>query len=121
MQAAEGIGDEPAPAPCEAFSEIPLADCRPTNKNGVKVFSYSIRVSGLVETEQLEEAQKLVEKMQDRIDDRVNFVIRSADQKFLNEPGLETIKRQLKSEMDKLVGRDDLIVEILVPELLQTG
>ncbi len=105
----------------DEYAEIALASCRPTNRNGPKVATVRIRVSALVRADLLEKMKERVTQMQSRIDDRVNFVVRSADQKHLNEPGLETIKRQLKREMDLLFGDEELIIDVLVPELLQTG
>jgi len=51
----------------------------------------------------------------------VTTVIRSADPKFLQEPGLETIRRQIKFELDKVLGDDKIIVDLLIPSLLQSS
>lgn len=104
----------------DEYREIELSSCRPTNRNGAKTLTVSISVTALVREVDLEGMQKLVENMQGRIDDRVNFVVRSVDQRHLNEAGLEVIKRQLKHELDGIFGDEDLIVELLIPELLQT-
>jgi len=105
----------------DEYGEIALASCRPTNRNGPKAATVRIRVSALVRADLVEKMKERVVLMQSRIDDRVNFVVRNADQKHLDEPGLETIKRQLEREMDLLFGDEELIIDVLVPELLQSG
>jgi hypothetical protein len=61
-----------------------------------------------------------VDARQATICDRVNTVVRRAEPKFLSEPGLETVRRQIKFELDKVFGDEDLIQEVLLPELLQS-
>jgi flagellar basal body-associated protein FliL len=54
------------------------------------------------------------------IEDRITTVIRSADPAHLAEPGLETLKRQFKFELDKITEDETLIRQVLIPKLLQT-
>ena len=103
----------------EGMVEIHLADCTVTNRNGVKTYTVTISVAVLARAKDEELLTALAERMKARIDDRVNFVVRSTDQKLLGQPGLETIKRHLRSEFEKIFGEDELIVEVLVPELIQ--
>jgi flagellar basal body-associated protein FliL len=75
----------------------------------------------LVASADAERAKQIAEANKARINDRVNVVIRSAEPKDLNEPGLETIKRRLKHELARVMGDEQLIQEILIPEFLQSG
>ena len=68
-----------------------------------------------------EKAANLVKANQARINDRVNFIIRAAEPQHLKEPGLDTIKRKLKAELDRVLGEENLIKEVLVPDFLQSG
>ncbi|MFQ5589945.1 MAG: hypothetical protein ACE5HE_02170 [Phycisphaerae bacterium] len=102
-----------------ALSEVELAECRPGNSTSGKYISFSIRVSALVASADRQRAERLVKDNQARIQDRVNYVIRSAELKHLYEPGFETVKRRLKHEMDQLFDDEGLIKGILIPELLQ--
>ena len=104
----------------EQFAEIEVASCRPTNKQGAKISTVSIRVVILVAKEHEERVKELVEKMKGRIHDRVNAVVRRADARQLNEPELDTIKRQLKNEFDLMFEDDKLVEEVVIPELLQS-
>jgi flagellar basal body-associated protein FliL len=116
-------GDKPAAhgAGTSAQAEIELTDCKPSNRVSGKLITLRIRVSALVASAETERAKQLAEANKARINDRVNVVIRSADPKELNEPGLETIKRRLKHELAKVLGDEKLIQEILIPEMLQSG
>jgi flagellar basal body-associated protein FliL len=103
----------------DGLAEVDLTSCTLTNRNGPKAFTVTISVSVLVREMDEERVREQAERMKSRINDRVNFVVRSADQKYLNQPGLETIKRHLRNELEKCFGDDQLIVEVLVPELIQ--
>ena len=102
-----------------ALAEIELAECRPGNSTSGKYISFNIRVSALVTSDDVERAKQLVKEKRSRIQDRINYVVRSAELKQLYEPGFETIRRRLKHEMDQLFDDDTLIKGILIPELLQ--
>ena len=118
---AEADNDEATELPADDLAELEVVDCRPTNKTIGKLITFHIRVSILVRREDHEMMTKLVEEKQNRLQDRVNFVVRSAELKHLNEPGLDTIKRQIKHEFDLVFGDDKIVVEVLIPELLQSG
>lgn len=100
--------------------EIELAECKPANNLLGKLVTYHLRVSALVPASEVERMQDLVKAKGARIRDRVNFVIRSADPRHLDEPGLETIKRRLKSELEQIIDEEGIIKEVLIPELLQS-
>jgi len=115
-------GDAAKNAPFESeFGEIAVSECRPTNRESGRLVTFRMRVSVLVKEASLEKAKALIESNKARIDDRINYVIRSADPAFLNEPTLETIKRRLKSEFDRLMGDEHLIEEVLIPEMLASA
>ena len=133
---AKAISPAPAPAVAETggddgglegetsldrYAEVELADCRPSNLMTGKLITFKIRVTGLVEKEDLERAQEMAEAKKARLEDRVNYVIRSAEPRHLAEPQLETIKRRLKHEFARVFGDDELIKEVLIPEFLQSG
>lgn len=117
---ADPAAGKAAVAPVDSMSEIELADCRLHNNRTGKMILVRIRVSALVAAADTERVKALVEAKRSRIQDRVSSIVRSSEPKFLNEPGLETIKRSLRFELGQILGDADLIKEILVPELLQT-
>lgn len=115
----ESDSANPAVAPVDQMAEVDIADCRPSNKATGRLQTYRLRVSALVRSGDAEKVGGLVESNRARIEDRVNFVVRSAEPHHLEEPGLETIKRRMKRELDQILGDEQLILEILIPELLQ--
>ena len=118
----EGAAEPGAPIelPEDQEAEVEVLECRPSNRTVGKLITFHLRVSVLVRRENQELVQKLVEEKQGRLQDRVNYVIRSAQLRHLNEPGLETVRRQVKHEFDKVFGDDKLILAVLIPELLQS-
>jgi len=121
-QAAEGEAKHGEQTPAtQEFAEVELGECRPVNRVSGKLINFRMRVSLLVRTSNSERVKTLVEGNKARINDRVNFVIRSAEPSHLNEPGLETIKRRLKSELDRILADELLIQDILIPEMLPSG
>jgi len=119
--AAQGHGGKESATPAGQHAEIELTECRPSNRMTGKLITLKIRVSALVASADAERAKTLVEANKARINDRVNFVLRSAEPQHLNEPGLETIKRRLKHELSRVLGDEQLLQEVLIPELLQSG
>jgi len=99
--------------------ELVIAECKPTNSRGGKLYYYKIHVSVLVDRSKQEFIKKLIEQKRSRIDERVNVVIRGIEPKYLNEPGFQTIKRQLKAEFDRIFGDDQLIKEVFIAELIR--
>jgi len=111
---------QPIELPEDQEAEVEVLECRPSNRTVGKLITFHLRVSVLVRRENQELVQKLVEEKKGRLQDRVNYVIRSAQLKHLNEPGLETVRRQIEHEFDKIFGDDELIVAVLIPEVLQS-
>lgn len=116
--AAEGEGDDSAKM--TDLAEIELAECRPSNRMAGRFITYHIRVLGLVQADRLTEIESLTQSRRARLEDAVNVVIRSADPKHLDEPDLGTIRRRLKYEFDRIFGDEDVIQDVLIPQLLQS-
>lgn len=122
VEAGEGDGIGPDGMAEQAMdAELPICELDAFNKKSGKLMMYHIEVVAVVNREQETGLKKLVELRRATIHDRITTVIRGADPKFLNEPGLETIRRQVKFELDKVFGDEKLINELLIPELLQSS
>jgi flagellar basal body-associated protein FliL len=100
--------------------EVPLASTDTSNNLSGRLYIYHIEVSALVAAAKRDEFTKLVEDKKATIQDRINKVIRGAAPKHLNEPGLETIRRQIQFELNKIFGDDSLVLELLIPKLMQS-
>jgi len=64
--------------------------------------------------------QTILEARKSTVLDRFNTVIRGADSKYLNEPNLDTIRRQFQFELNKVLGSDELVLELLIPRFYQS-
>jgi flagellar basal body-associated protein FliL len=124
---ARGTVDEPLfddkqrAVDAQPTAEVEITECRPNNTMTGKLLTFKLRVSALVSRPQQEQVAALIASNAARITDRINYVVRSAEPHHLNEPGLETIKRRFKHEIDGILGDAELIKEILIPEMLQSG
>jgi flagellar basal body-associated protein FliL len=121
-EAATGEGIGPGETPADAMDvELVICELDAYNKQTGRLLMIHLEVVVVVSPDEQERFEKLIELRQNTIDDRVTTIIRSADPKYLNEPQLETIRRQIKFELDKIVGSEDLIHEVLIPKLLQSA
>ncbi len=100
--------------------EIELPEVNAFNKREGRLYLYNLTVTLRVKKENAEEVRKIVEVRKSTILDRFNIVVRSAETKQLNEPGLDTIRRQFRFELDRLLGDDQLIQEVLIPRFFQS-
>ncbi len=100
--------------------EIVLPEFNAYNKRDGRLFLYNLQVTIRVQSEKKDEIEEIIELRESTIKDRFNTVIRSADSKFLNEPELQTIRRQLQHELEDIVGDDQVIQELLIPKFFQS-
>jgi len=112
-----GPGDDSA---SPDVAEVVIAVTDATNNVAGRLHVYHIEVSALVAAADKGQLEKLVQERESTIRDRINVVMRGADPKHLNEPGLETVRRQIKFELDKIFPEDSLILELLIPKLMQS-
>lgn len=130
------LGSDPAATEAEAPGESIVIDGKSENALPVehqicnldafnkltgKLLLYHVEVAATIDRQHEERFKKLLELRKSTISDRVTTVIRSADPKYLQEPGLETIRRQIKFELDKVLGDDKIIIDLLIPSLLQSS
>jgi len=106
------IATQPAPS----FSEIQVVRLRaPNNKDG-QLILWSVEVVIRVpqaEQQKIADAMKANEKT---VQDRIVRIIRSAESQYLKEDGLETLRRQIRFELGRVLEDETKIVEVLVPE-----
>ena len=104
-----------------AFAEVEVAECRPNNKTSGKLVNIQLRVAVLVPQAEVARVKTLIQEREGRLRDRINFVVRSVELPHLYEPGLETLKRRLKLEFDRVFEDESLVQEVIIPEMLQSG
>ncbi len=116
LQAGEGVGSEGVGGDFAGQSELHVTDLVSFNSRDGRVLVYQISVYAEVQAKHSQKIKDLIESRENTIDDRLSRVIRAVDPKYLDEPGLETLRRQFKFELDRILGDDTLINEILFPE-----
>jgi flagellar basal body-associated protein FliL len=100
--------------------EVPVDAFRAQNQLDGRTYLYDVEVSILVKPDVAEKVQETLAASTGLVRDRLTRVIRSIDPQKLNgsaEPGLETLRRQVKYQLDLIVG-DGLIEEVLVPRCI---
>lgn len=100
--------------------ELALPELSAYNKRDGRLFLYNLQVTIRVQADQKEQIEEVIKLRESTIMDRFNTVIRRADTKFLNEPELQTIRRQLQHELETIVGDDQVIEELLIPKFFQS-
>ncbi len=100
--------------------EIALPELNAYNKRDGRLFLYNLQVTIRVQSDKKDQVEEIIGLRESTIKDRFNTVIRSADSKFLNEPELQTIRRQLRHELENILGDDQMIVELLIPKFFQS-
>jgi flagellar basal body-associated protein FliL len=97
--------------------ELPLVDFRAPNKQSGRTFLYDVSIYLVTRQEYADRVKDLISSREALIKDRVRTIIAQSDPDKLgggSEPGLETLRRQIKYQMDEIVG-DGLVDEVLIP------
>lgn len=100
--------------------EITLPEVNAFNKRQGKLMLYNLEMAIRVSKENKQAVERILAARQATILDRLNTVIRSAESKYLSEPGLETLRRQFKQELNRVLGESDLVIELLVRRFFQS-
>jgi flagellar basal body-associated protein FliL len=101
-------------------AEVPLLESRFPNKRSGRAFLYDIKIVLSVKKEFADKVKAIVTEHDALIQDRVRTIIAETDPEKLGggaEPGLETLRRQVKYQLDEIVG-DGLIDDVLIPQCL---
>jgi flagellar basal body-associated protein FliL len=100
--------------------EIELLSMKAPNKISGRTFLYDVSMFVSTKGANLEKIQATIKDREALIKDRVRTIIAQSDPEKLgggSEPGLETLRRQVKYQLDEIVG-EGLIDEVLVPRCI---
>lgn len=101
-------------------AEVQVVDFRAPNKQSGRTFLYDVTIFAVTRGEYKERVETTIKEREALIKDRVRTIIAQSDPEKLgggSEPGLETLRRQVKYQLDEIVG-PDLIEEVLVPRCI---
>lgn len=108
----------PTTRPWQESNEIMVAKVRVLNNSGAKAMLYNVKVVIRVNHQKEQRVADFIESRKNTVQDVISRVIRSAEERHLSEPGLETLKRQVRHELGALLGDDSLIEQVLIPECM---
>ena len=97
-----------------------MLEFRAQNKLSGRTFLYDVSVYVVTKSEFADKVKETLKAREALIKDRVRTIIAQNDPEKLgggSEPGLETLRRQVKHQLDEIVG-DGMIVEVLVPRCI---
>jgi len=100
--------------------ELPVVDFRAPNKQGGRTFLYDVTIFISVRADAEEKTKTLLNDRAALIKDRIRTIIAQSDAEKLgggSEPGLETLRRQVKYQLDEIIG-EGVIDEVLVPRCI---
>lgn len=97
--------------------EIEIARVRVQNTNGTRPILYAASIDVKVPSKKESLiTEDFLKNRRATVNDAISRIIRSADSKHLSEPGLETLKRKIRFELGALLGDENVIEEVLIPE-----
>jgi flagellar basal body-associated protein FliL len=112
---ADGTPDEK-----DKIVEIPVLDFKAPNKMSGRTMLYDVSIVVTVKATAQDTVQQRFKDREALIKDRIRTIIAATDPEKLgggSEPGLETLRRQVKYQLDEIVG-DGVIDEVLVPRCI---
>lgn len=118
---AKGEGKTDAAASdAKAPVEIQVVDFRAPNKRSGRTFLYDVSIYAVTKAEFADKVKAMISSRDALIKDRIRTIIAESDPDKLgggSEPGLETLRRQVKYQLDEIVG-DGLIDQVLIPRCM---
>jgi flagellar basal body-associated protein FliL len=100
--------------------EINVVNFKAPNKLSGRTFLYDVSIYVVVKSIDAERVKQVIKDREALIQDRIRTIIAQSDPEKLgggSEPGLETLRRQVKYQLDEIVG-DGQIAEVLVPRCI---
>ena len=100
--------------------DVEVADFKALNRTNGRTFLYDVSIYVVTKADS---EQRVKDKFKDNkalIEDRIRTIIAESDPEKLgggSEPGLETLRRQVKYQLDGIVG-EGVIDEVLVPRCI---
>ena len=117
-----GHGDDGKAPPLDKRKtvEVNVLDFKAPNKLSGRTFLYDVSIYLVTKSEHAESVKQTIKDREALIKDRVRTIIAQSDPEKLgggSEPGLETLRRQVKYQLDEIIG-EEMISEVLVPRCI---
>ena len=102
------------------LAEVTVISLRAPNRQNGRTYLYDVEISVRVKNAAKDQVEARLKNSTSLVKDRMNRIIAGIDPQKLNgavEPGLETLRRQVKYQLDQIVG-EHVIEEVLVPRCI---
>ena len=102
------------------LAEVSVDSFRAPNRQNGRTYLYDVEISVRVKGAAKDAVEAKLKNSKSLVRDRMNRIIAGIDPQKLNgavEPGLETLRRQVKYQLDQIVG-ENVIDEVLVPRCI---
>jgi flagellar basal body-associated protein FliL len=116
----EGEGKGGAVVDKKKVVEVPVLDFKAPNKQSGRTFLYDVNIVAVSKGEFEEKVKTNIKDHESLIKDRVRTIIAQSDPEKLgggSEPGLETLRRQVKYQLDEILG-EGMVDEVLIPRCI---
>ncbi len=117
----EGVAaDGGSTASANKLVEIPVVEFRAPNKVSGRLLLIDVSIFMVVGSEHETQARDTLKAREALIKDRIRTIIAQSDPEKLGgqaEPGLETLRRQVKYQLDEVMG-EGMVREVLVPRCI---
>lgn len=100
--------------------ELQVVQLKAPNSVSGRTFMYDVQIFAAVKGPNKEKVETAIKERGALIQDRVRTIIAQSEPDKLgggSEPGLETLRRQVKHQLDEIVG-EGLVDEVLVPRCI---
>jgi len=116
--AGHGAAEGKAPVDKKKLVELPLLEMRAPNRL-TKPYLYDVSIYVVTRGEHQSVVSSAITEREATIKDRIRTIIAQSDPDKLNgaEPGLETLRRQVKFQLDEILG-EGMIEQVLVPRCI---
>ncbi len=100
------------------FAEVPVLRFRAQNKRSGRSVLYDVGLAAVVKSDFEERVKTMMKDREATLQDRMRTIIAQSEPEKLDggvEPGLETLRRQVKYQLDEMLG-EGVIEEVLVTQ-----
>jgi len=100
--------------------ELLVVEFRAQNKQSGRTFIYDLSIYLMTRGEHEEKAKTTIKDREAQIKDRIRTIVAQSDADKLgggSEPGLETLRRQVKYQLDEIMG-EGVVEEVLIPRCI---
>ena len=113
-------GGAPAVIDKKALFELQVLEFKAPNRQDGRTFLYDVSIFAVVKGEFKDKVEAKIKDRSATIKDRIRTIIAQSVPEKLgggSEPGLETLRRQVKFQLDEVVG-DGMIEEVIIPRCI---